>query len=275
MKRLRLSEPILTQGQSNLKNQSKRNKDFIALKAASNPAPVFVLVRPQMAENIGMAARAMMNCGIYDLRVVNPKQSPVDEKALAACSGADVILKNAKVYDSIDNAIADFDFVFATTARTRAMLKPVVLADKLQQFFMQKQNVSFEKTAVLFGCERTGLENTELAVSDALLTVPLNPEHSSLNLSQAVLLIAYEFQKLIRNASFCGAKQADTHYASKQQVQLFLNFLDTLLEQKKYFCCADKHSRMQTNLNNIFLKAELSEQDINTLYGVFKHLTQA
>ncbi len=255
-----------------MKNQKKRNKDFTTLKAASLRMPVFVLVRPQMAENIGMAARAMMNCGLYDLRLVKPKQSPVDEKALAASSGADVILKNAKVYDTIEQAVCDFDFVFATTARSRAMDKPVVLASNLVSFYMEKQSLQLDKTAVLFGCERTGLENSELALSDALLTVPLNPEHSSLNLSQAVLLIAYEFEKVCKNPSFQGAVEPQNMKASKEMELRFLNFINALLTKKGYYPSDDKRVKMETNLNNIFLKAELSEQEINTLYGVFKHL---
>ena len=256
-----------------LKNQAKRNKDFATLKRASSKAPVFVLVRPQMAENIGMAARAMMNCGIYDLRLVSPKQSPVDEKALAASSGADVILKNAKIYNTIEQAIFDVDFVFATTARSRSMDKKVVQADEVADFFKQDMSIELDKTAVLFGCERTGLENKEVAMADALLTIPLNPEHSSLNLSQAVLLIAYEFQKLF-HSKMKGALAPINEKASKEKELSFLHFLNALLMQKGYYPSDEKYEKMQTNLNNIFLKASLTEQEINTLYGVFKHLSQ-
>ena len=142
----------------------------------------------------------------------------------------------------------------------------------MKDFFVEYPHLSFEKTAVLFGCERTGLENKELALADALLTVPLNPEHSSLNLSQAVLLIAYEFQKLFHNLNFHGEEEGNNTPASKEKVILFLNFLDNLLHQKGYYFADEKQEKMKTNLDNIFLKAQLSEQEINTLYGVFKHL---
>ena len=254
-----------------MKNQAKRNKDLSVLKACSFVAPVFILVRPQLAENIGMAARAMMNCGFYDMRVVCPKQSPIAEKALAASSGADVILKNAKIYNSLEKAIVDFNFVFATTARSRTMDKKVVLASALDAFF-QKNTYRPDKMAILFGCERTGLENKELALADALLTIPLNPEHSSLNLSQAVLLIAYEFEKLLQKGAFKGALEPENPKANKQKIQKFFNFLDELLTTKGYYYTGNKYEKMKTNLNNIFLKAQLSEQEINTLYGVFKHL---
>ena len=152
------------------------------------------------------------------------------------------------------------------------MDKDVVLASDLLPFLKEKQTLQMEKVAVLFGCERTGLENKELALSDALLTVPLNPEHSSLNLSQAVLLIAYEFQKLFVHQEFIGATKPKMVKADKKKELLFLNFMNDLLSKKGYYPSNEKREKMQTNLNNIFLKAELSNQEINTLYGVFKHL---
>ena len=256
-----------------MKNQNKRQKDFWELKSKMPPMPVFILVRPQMAENIGMAARAMMNCGIYDLRIVAPRALPTDEHALSASSGADVILKNATVFDTLDDAVADLSYVFATTARTRDLAKKVVTTQALNAEF-SNLDIPLSNVGVLFGCERTGLENAELASADALLTIPLNPEHTSLNLSQAVLLVGYACLNAI---STDGCKQAQTPEnlrATKVEVASFLEKLDSILTQNGYYWLAEKRPKMKQNLDNIFFKASLTAQEVRTLHGVLKFLTK-
>ena len=148
-----------------MKNQNKRQKDFENLRNEHPAMPVFVLVRPQMAENIGMAARAMMNCGIYDMRLVSPRELPTDEAALSASSWADVILRNARIFDSLEAAVSDLNYLFATTARTRHIAKPVSTTQDLKTLF-RKLKISQDKIGILFGCERTGLENEELLLAD-------------------------------------------------------------------------------------------------------------
>ena len=235
--------------------------------------PVFILVRPQMAENIGMAARAMMNCGIYDLRVVAPRELPTEEGALSASSGADAILKNAKVFGTLQEAIADLSCVFATTARTRHLAKKVVTTQDLNNEF-KKIDAPLSKVGILFGCERTGLENEELTAADALLTIPLNPEHTSLNLSQAVLLVGYA---CLNASSFDKCKKAQTpenEPATKEQIAAFLDKLDAILIKNGYYWLPEKRTKMKQNLDNIFFKASLNVQEVRTLHGVLNFLTK-
>ena len=254
-----------------MKNQAKRQKDLAVLKSKMPSLPVFILVRPQMAENIGMAARAMMNCGVYDLRVVAPRESPFDEKAYAASSGADPILRETKVYKTLKEAVADLNFVLATTARPRHMSKPVFEASEIQQSFPDTIS-SLSQTGILFGCERTGLENEELECADALLTIPLNPEHTSLNLSQAVLLVGYECLKMVNAGLLKSAETPENPPADKADIQLFLDKLNDALTEKGYYRLTSKRPKMQRNLDNIFLKSGLTKQEVQTLHGVLKSL---
>ena len=256
-----------------MKNQNKRQKNLSDLKSKMPPMPVFILVRPQMAENIGMAARAMMNCGVYDLRVVAPRELPTDEKALSASSGADVILKNAKIFDSLEEAVSDLSFVFATTARTRHLAKKVVTTQDLHSEFMSV-NIPFSSIGILFGCERTGLENEELTTADALLTIPLNPEHTSLNLSQAVLLVGYACLDALTVKGNCKKAQTpENKPATKAEVMSFLAKLDSILIEKGYYWIDEKRPKMKQNLDNIFFNASLTAQEVRTLHGVLNFLS--
>ena len=229
---------------------------------------IVVCVRPQLAENIGMVARAMMNCGVRTLRLVQPKANHLAQEALAASCGADEILQSARVYNSLQEAIADTQFVCATTARLRDMVKPVMTAEQAAVALVEKEQGG-QKCALLFGCERTGLENDELACADMLLTVPLNPQHTSLNLAQSVLLVCYEYLKASNKASL-SAKI--TPPASKQELTAFLHHLDEVLEAQNYYRVYTKKPRMKRNLENIFIRAELTSQEIRTLYGVLQAL---
>jgi len=257
-----------------LKNLIKRQRTLDDLKHKSSlDMPVFILVRPQLAENIGMAARAMMNCGIYDLRVVSPKVSVTYEKALSASSGADAILKSAKVFDSVDEAVSDLKFVMATTARSREVAKPVITTCQLDEC-LNTLSLPLSSVGVLFGCERTGLENTELTLADILLTVPLNFAHTSLNLSQAVLLVGYAFFTVMSSDASNKAETPKAEPATKGEISAFLNKLNLTLTQKGYYSADDKRPKMENNLNNIFLQRQLSSHDIRTLHSVLRFLTK-
>lgn len=225
--------------------------------------PVFILVRPQLAENVGMAARAMMNCAIDELRLVAPRENHLSETAIRASSGAERILQNAKVYNSLNEATADLNFVLATTARFRDMVKPVYTPEKAAEFLKKNQDI---KTGVLFGCERTGLENDEIVGADALLSIPLNPEHTSLNLSQAVLLVGYAYLNAL-TPQVCSIRENIP--APKIELHLFLKFLDKLLEDYGYYKLQDKKPKMQRNLEDVFNRAGLTSQEIRTFYGIF------
>ncbi len=232
-----------------------------------NPAPIVILVRPQLAVNVGMVARAMMNCGLNELRLVCPKQSHTSQKAISAASGAQSILEQAQVYDSLSDALSDIQYSFATTARTRDMVKPVYspqkAALKLNSFLKSR-----EKVALVFGPERTGLENDDIMLSNALLSVDLNPVHPSLNLAQAVLLTGWCWW----DSQGKSEKVIPNRLASQQELNKFLIFLENILKEQNYFQWPDKKERMVHNLHNIFMRNELTNSEIKTLYRVVKTL---
>lgn len=232
-------------------------------------SPVFILIRPQMAENIGMAARAMMNCGLQEMRLVCPRESPTSDKAIAASSGADGILKTATICSSTDEAIADCDYIYATTARRRGMIKPIRTAHFAAEEILQN---SQRKYGILFGPERTGLENQDVCLANSIIEIPLNPEHCSLNLSQAVLLVGYEWYQhkiMAPGQQFILGK---TTFATKEKINLFLQTLENKLNDSGIFQQPEKREHMSINLRNIFTRTDITEQELNTLYGVINHL---
>lgn len=234
--------------------------------------PSVILVRPQLAENMGMVARAMMNCGLSDLRFVCPRDNHLNEKAVSAASGAQSVLEEATVYENLSDAIADKHFILATTARPRDMVKPVYTPAKAIEMLEEHRSKNLQ-TAILFGAERTGLENNELICANGIIEIPLNPRHSSLNLSQAVLLIGYEwFQKVFVKKDTSHFETGDSAIATKQEVDSFLLHLETELEKRGYFRFPDKKERMRHNLRNIFTRQLLSVSETKTLHGVVTDL---
>ena len=231
--------------------------------------PAIILVRPQMAENVGMVARAMMNCGLYDLRIVSPRENHLSDKAISASSGASDILQKALIFNSLDEAIADLNFVLATTARERGMNKVVYTPEPAIKL-MQDKTAQGQKCGILFGAERTGLENHELVMSDGIIEIPLNPLHCSLNLSQAVLLIGYEWFKSTDEKK--SSEQSTNIPATKAELDFFLKHLENELEKRGYFRFFDKKERMQRNLRNIFTRNNLTTSEIRTLHSVVNDL---
>ena len=224
-----------------------------------------------MAENVGMAARAMMNCGLMEMRLVCPREDHLSEKAIAASSGADEILHNAKIYTSTTDAIADLQQVFATTARHRDQIKNVYTADKAMSFFDDfcKEGI---KCGILFGPERTGLHNDDVSLADAIINIPLNPKHCSLNLSQAVLLVGYEYYKRQTQTPETRFITNGAEIASKEMLLNFFAYLEKELDECGNFKIDVKRPRMVRNLRNIFSRPQLTEQEINTLYGIINNL---
>ena len=233
--------------------------------------PAIILVQPQLAENIGMAARAMMNCGLYALRLVSPKQDHLSPKAVAAASGAEEILYSAKIFATTQEAVADLAQVYATTARHRNQIKLVYTAEKAMQNVdtLCRQNV---KCGILFGPERTGLQNDDISLADAIINIPLNPKHCSLNLSQAVLLVGYEFYKCQTDTPTTRFITNGAEIAAKEKLFQFFNFLEKELDECGNFRIDEKRPRMVRNLRNIFSRPQLTEQELNTLYGVINYL---
>ncbi len=233
--------------------------------------PIIILVRPQLAENMGMVARAMMNCALSELRIVAPRDNPLDEKAIAAASGAQSILEEAVIYETLNDAIADTQLVLATTARRRDMVKPIYSPQNAIDMLYHQSHESV-KTAILFGAERTGLENSELTHANGIIEIPLNPDHCSLNLSQAVLLIGYEWFKKAHFSDNTLYKTGDSSIATKRETDAFLTHLEAELDKRGYFRFTDKKERMSHNLRNIFTRIPLSSSEIKTLHGVITDL---
>lgn len=236
-----------------------------------NGAPYIILVNPQLAENVGMTARAMMNCGLYNLRLVNPRENHLCDKAISASSNASSILENAQVFSSLKEAVADLHHIFATTARRREMIKPIYLPETAMKEI--SQNIENARYGVIFGAERTGLENDDVAICDGIIEIPLNPEHTSLNLSQAVLLIGYEWQKLKNTRDGKILITNKTEISTKEEVLTFLDFVENELDKVGKFDNDEKRPRMVRNLQNMFVRADITQQEIKTLYGVIKFLT--
>ena len=235
--------------------------------------PIIVLVRPQMAENIGMVARAMMNCALSELRLVHPREDYLSEKAVAASSGAQEILNHASVFPKLDKALSDCQFVLATTARPRDMTKPIYHPEQAIQLIKERKQTG-EKVAILFGAERTGLENEEIIPADGIIEIPLNPKHCSLNLSQAVLLIGYAWFRAVKDHNNTHLGTGRSKIAPKQELASFLDRLEELLQRKGYFRWPEKKKRMSRNLRNIFTRNNLTSAEIQTLYGMVTELAK-
>lgn len=244
----------------------------VAAPLPDRPAPAVILVEPQLGENIGTASRAMLNCGLWDLRLVRPRDSWPNPRAFAASSRADKVLENAQVFERTEDAIADLHFVYATTARNRDLLKHVTTPRHAAAEMRAKIAVG-ERVGLMFGPERTGLENHELSLADRLLTVPLNPDFDSLNLAQAVLLIGWEWWSAGADMPAETLETGRTRPALKEELNGLFQHLEAELDAAAYFGgVEEKRDAMVQSLRNMFQRAGLMEQDIRTLRGVIKAL---
>ncbi len=237
------------------------------------PAPAVILIGTQLGENVGTTARAMLNFGLSDLRLVRPKCGWPNIKALKACSGATEVLNRVRLYDSTDEATADLRLVMATTARPRDLPKPVVTAAEAgRDLRLAMENG--HAAGVLFGPERTGLSNDDLIYADAVLSVPLNPGYSSLNLAQAVLLIAYEWFQ----AGDPGRPKPSTtqarRLATKGELQGLLNHVVEELDETNFFRTLDRRQSMLQSIKVVIQRANLREPDVHLLRGMIKALAR-
>jgi tRNA/rRNA methyltransferase len=245
-----------------------RTKDW-----SDGPGPVIVLVEPQLGENIGAAARAMANFGLSRLRIVNPRQGWPNDKARMMATGASRLLDGAELYDTLEGAIADCNFVLATTARAHDQAKPVIGPAAAAALIAPRIDAG-ERIAILFGRERNGLENDEVALADRIVTLPVNPAFASLNLAQAVVIVAYEWFKLRSGATLPFAMPEKSATAPKQQLLAFFASLERELEKVEFFRPPDKRETMQINLRNIFTRMRPTQQDIQTLHGVIMAIAE-
>ncbi|MDA0230044.1 MAG: RNA methyltransferase [Proteobacteria bacterium] len=250
---------------------NRRQPKTEAAEFTSAGGPAIILVRPQLGENIGTAARAMLNCGLMDLRLVAPRDGWPNVKALTAASGADAVIGRVRLFETVADAVADLSTVFASTARGREMVKPVLTP---RQAAAKMRHTSVTRAGILFGPERSGLSNDDVVPADAIIEVPLNPAFSSLNLAQAVLIICYEWSAAAQEATPEYLPVGHSPAANKEEILNFFNMLEGELDSRDFYPTVAMRPKMVSNLRNLFQRLELSQQDVKSLFGVVKSLTR-
>lgn len=233
----------------------------------AGPQPVCVLVRPQMGENIGAAARAMWNFGLEHMRLVAPRDGWPNPKAEVMASGAARVLDQVQVTPDVTDAVADMGYIYATTARDRDLTKPILTPEEAMKD-ARARIASGTKTAILFGPERSGLENDDLVAANALISIPVNPAFASLNLAQSVLLLGYEWRQQID----AGISAPEIELAASIEVQKLFEKLEARLDTREFFWPEDKSASMRLTLRNLLSRMPLTSADIRTLHGVFRAL---
>lgn len=228
--------------------------------------PVIILIRPQLGQNIGKAARAMLNFGLTEMRLVAPRDGWPNPEAGPAASGADAVLEHAQVFRTVEEAIADCSMVFASTVRRRDLVMPVVAPEEMAG----RIAASSERCAILFGPERSGLETDEVALAHAIVTVPINPKFASLNLAQAVILLAYEWSKR-SELTQPTAKQLEPT-APHGELEGLIAQLDEELQTKGYFHPPSRTQATRNTLRTIFTKAGWSSREVKAVRGVIRAL---
>ena len=268
--RLRPAQPLLrTNGEGEVERSG-----ISAVGPRPTPPPALVLVRPQLGENIGKAARAMLNFGLTEMRLVSPRDGWPNPAAGPAASGADVVLANARVFDTVADAVADCAHVYATTVRKRGVTKPVVTPEEAAR----SVHAGPGRSAILFGPERSGLETDDVALARTIVTVPINPEFGSLNLAQAVILVAYEWSKRVPSGV-----EGHVALASPPEVELpepapqdeldgMIAQLDAMLKAAHYFFPPDRTSVTRRTLRTLLTKPAWSTHEVRTMRGVLSAL---
>ena len=228
--------------------------------------PVIVLVRPQLGENIGKAARAMLNFGLTEMRLVTPRDGWPNPSAGPAASGADIVLDQARVFDSVAEAVADCAHVFATTVRKRGVTKPVLTPEEAARDIRAESG----RAAILFGAERSGLETDDVALARTIVTVPINPQFSSLNLAQAVILVAYEWSKTrgLVQPTF----EDELPPARQEELEALIAHFEELLEPKGYFRPPTRADATRRTLRGVLTKPGWNHLEVRTLRGVLSAL---
>jgi TrmH family RNA methyltransferase len=234
-------------------------------------SPVVILVRPQLADNIGACARAMANGGLFHLRLVVPRDGWPQEKAWRNASGADRILDAATVFASVPDAVADLHRVFATCPRPRHIIKPVLTA-RGAATELHEVGARGLRTGILFGPERAGLDNDDMAQADALVRYPLNPAFMSLNLAQAVMVLAYEWWTVAEATPPRELMTNETHVATKGELENFLTHLIDQLDACGFLRNPPKRPGMVRNIRHFFQRGEVTEQELRTLHGIVTEL---
>jgi tRNA/rRNA methyltransferase len=230
--------------------------------------PVIVLVRPQLGQNIGKAARAMLNFGLTEMRLVAPRDGWPNPDAGPAASGADVVLERAALFDTVQEAIADCSTVYASTVRRRDLVMPVVTPEEMAEAVA----IAPKRSAILFGPERSGLETEEVALANAIVTVPINPAFASLNLAQAVILLAYEWSKRSELA-VPPAKELEPA-APQGELEGLVRQLDEALESKGYYHPPSRTQATRNTIRTIFTKTGWSSREVKAVRGIVRALVE-
>lgn len=235
-------------------------------RSTATPSPVIILVRPQLGENIGKAARAMLNFGLVEMRLVAPRDGWPNPQAGPAASGADIVLEQAQVFDSVADAVADCAHVYATTVRKRGVTKPVVTPEVAAR----EIHAGPGRSAILFGPERSGLETDDVAIARTIITVPINPEFGSLNLAQAVILVAYEWSK---GVTLAQPPEVDLpHPAPQGELDGMIAQLDAMLDEAGFYFPPDRVPASKRTLRTLLTKPGWSSPEVRTLRGVLSAL---
>jgi len=235
--------------------------------------PSFVLVRPQRGENIGAAARAMWNFGLDRMRVVAPRDGWPNQRAVAMASGAGRLLDEAGLFADLPAALADCTYTYATTARPRGLTKPVFSPEAAMKDASLRV-ANGEKVAVIFGPERAGLENDDIAQANAIISVPVNPEFASLNLGQCVLLTAYEWRRQTTQIVHETVDMAKTEWASGLEVEKLAQHYEERLQEAGFFFPEAKAEGMKINLRNLWSRMRLTRADVQMLHGVMRQMVR-
>ncbi|MER8479691.1 RNA methyltransferase [Mesorhizobium sp. M1163] len=242
--------------------------------ASGTPAsgPAIILVEPQLGENIGMVARAMANFGLAELRLVNPRDGWPSEKARATASRADHVIDAVTVFDDLASAVADLNFVFATTARARDNFKPVRGPVEAGRALRARQRAG-QRTGILFGRERFGLYNDEVGLADEIVTFPVDPAFSSLNIAQAALLMSYEWMKSgLEDETRTNFSGPEMPPATKEELHGLFAYLEGALEARGYFRPAAKKPKMVDNLRAVLTRPGFAEPELKVLRGIISSL---
>ncbi len=243
--------------------------DISAGQAAAVPDPVVVLVRPQMGENIGAAARAMLNFGLGRMRLVAPRDGWPNPAAAAMASGAGRVLDAAQLHEDLAGAIGDCQYVYATTARARGLSKRVLTPAEAMAEARARQ-ARGERVAILFGPERAGLENADVALANTIVTVPVSPDFASLNLAQSVLLLAYEWGR--RSGEGLAPEGETEPPATLVEVQKLADHYEQRLEEAGFFFPEAKAAGMKVTLRNMWSRMALTGADVRMLHGMLRQL---
>ena len=238
-----------------------------------SPQPFFVLVRPQMGENIGAAARAMWNFGLDRMAIVEPRDGWPNSKAVAMASGAGRLLDEAKITQTVPDAVKGCQTLFATTARPRGLTKPVVTPERAMQIAAEKIGQG-EQVGVLFGPERAGLGNDVIARANAIISVPVNHKFPSLNLAQCVLLTAYEWRRAQAEITAERMEMGQADWASQKDVETLSEHYEATLNEAGFFFPAAKAEGMKINLRNMWSRMPLTRSDVQMLHGVLRQMVR-